>query len=71
VPDLPRIKIGFLQELRHYGNLNLMETKLRRLLDEFSFGPLREVLNAVPIQNNWPPTAPVNGYHGAFGSVGS
>ncbi len=62
-PDLPRLKIGFLKELRHYGNLNLMEMKLRRLLDEFSFGPLREVLNTIPIQNDWPPTSPVNGYH--------
>jgi polysaccharide deacetylase family protein (PEP-CTERM system associated) len=60
-PDLPRLKIGFFKELRHYGNLSLMEEKLRRLLGEFSFGPLRQVLNATPIQNDWPVTTPLNG----------
>jgi polysaccharide deacetylase family protein (PEP-CTERM system associated) len=68
-PDLPRIKIGFLKELRHYGNLALTEEKLRRLLDEFSFGPLREVLNVTPIQNDWPLTTPVNGHNGSLHSI--
>ncbi len=61
-PDLPRIKIGKFKALRHYGNLDLTEERLRRLLDEFSFAPLNEVLNSAHIQNDWPLTAPVNGY---------
>jgi polysaccharide deacetylase family protein (PEP-CTERM system associated) len=65
-PDLPRLRVGFLKELRHYGNLALTADKLRRLLDEFAFGPLREVLNAVPIQNDWPATTPVNGHNGVL-----
>jgi polysaccharide deacetylase family protein (PEP-CTERM system associated) len=68
-PNLPRLKIGFLKELRHYGNLALTEAKLRRLLDEFSFGPLRDVLSAVPIQNNWPMTTSANGRHGVLRPV--
>jgi len=63
-PDLPRIQIGFLKELRHYGNLGLTAEKLRRLLDEFSFGPLRDVLLAAPIQNDWPVTTSINGHNG-------
>ncbi|MDZ7289555.1 MAG: DUF3473 domain-containing protein [candidate division KSB1 bacterium] len=68
-PDLPRIKIGLFKALRHYGNLGLMEDKLRRLLDEFSFGSLREVLNSTDIQNDWPVTTPVNGRSGLYGPV--
>jgi polysaccharide deacetylase family protein (PEP-CTERM system associated) len=64
-PGLPRLKTGLFKTLRHYGNLSLTEERLRRLLDEFSFGPLSAVLNPAFIQNNWPLTAPVNGYNGA------
>jgi hypothetical protein len=60
-PDLPRIRVGFFKELRHYGNLGLTEEKLRRLLDEFAFGSLGEVLATMPIRNNWPATTPING----------
>lgn len=65
-PNLPRLKVGFIKELRHYGNLALTEDKLRRLLDEFSFAPLREVVKTTPIQNDWPLTLPVNGRNGVF-----
>jgi polysaccharide deacetylase family protein (PEP-CTERM system associated) len=65
-PDLPRLKIGLFKTLRHYGNLGLTEERLRRLLDEFSFGPLSKVINSSPILNDWPAFAPVNGYNGAL-----
>jgi hypothetical protein len=65
-PALPRIEIGLFKVLRHYGNLGLTESRLHRLLDEFSFGPLREVLNSAPILNDWPPVTPVNGYNGVL-----
>jgi len=61
-PHLPRLKVGFFKELRHYGNLSLTEDKLRRMLDEFSFGTLREVVEAASIQNNWPVSTPLNGH---------
>ncbi len=65
-PDLPHLKIGLFKALRHYGNLSLTEGRLRRLLDEFSFGPLSEVLTAAPIQNEWPATTPLNGPNGVL-----
>jgi polysaccharide deacetylase family protein (PEP-CTERM system associated) len=68
-PGLPRIKIGLFKALRHYGNIGLTEERLRRLLEEFSFGPLSEMLNSAPIQNDWPPAAPVNGYNGVLPPV--
>jgi polysaccharide deacetylase family protein (PEP-CTERM system associated) len=68
-PDLPRIKIGLLKSLRHYGNLGLTEERLHRLLDEFSFGPLSEVLNSSSILADWPAVAPVNGYNGVLQPV--
>ena len=34
-----------LSRMRHYVNLRTTETKLRRLLADFSFGPAREVLD--------------------------
>jgi polysaccharide deacetylase family protein (PEP-CTERM system associated) len=64
--DLPRIKIGLFKELRHYGNLALTEDKLRRLLDEFSFGPLCDILKTAPIQNDWPATTSSNGHNGVL-----
>ncbi len=42
-PGQPRIKVGLLSSLRHYANLSQMEKKLRRLLSDFSFAPVKEV----------------------------
>jgi polysaccharide deacetylase family protein (PEP-CTERM system associated) len=42
-PQQPRMPAGRLSRFRHYTNLNRMETKLRRLLDSFTFAPIREV----------------------------
>jgi polysaccharide deacetylase family protein (PEP-CTERM system associated) len=45
-PGQPRIKVGRLSRFRHYTNLDRCEARLRRLLAEFSFAPMREVLRA-------------------------
>jgi polysaccharide deacetylase family protein (PEP-CTERM system associated) len=41
--DQPRIQAGWISRFRHYTNLARMEGKLRRLLANFSFAPIREV----------------------------
>lgn len=43
-PDQPRLGAGGLAQLRHYRNLDQTEGRLRRLLADFTFGPMREVL---------------------------
>lgn len=42
-PDQPRIQCGWKSRVRHYTNLNTMEAKVRKLLANFTFGPIREV----------------------------
>lgn len=44
-PDQPRVKnIKFTYYLRHYTNLDKTESKLKKLLREFSFKPVRKAL---------------------------
>lgn len=43
-PGQPRLSTGRLSRLRHYHNLDQTEARLRRLLSDFHFGPMREVL---------------------------
>ncbi len=45
-PDQPRIQCGWKSRVRHYTNLNTMETKVRKLLANFKFAPIREVYAA-------------------------
>ncbi len=40
----PRLRVGWLTRLRHSVNVEKTETKLRRLLAEFSFAPAADVL---------------------------
>ena len=42
-PDQPRIQADRISRFRHYTNLGRMEKKLRKLLANFSFAPIREV----------------------------
>jgi len=44
-PDQPRIRAGALSRTRHYYNLDKTESRLRRLLKEFKFGRVSEVLS--------------------------
>ena len=43
-PEHPRVSFYWKARLTHYVNLRTTERKLRRLLQEFAFGPLSEVL---------------------------
>jgi polysaccharide deacetylase family protein (PEP-CTERM system associated) len=47
--EQPRIDAGLKSRLRHYTNLASCEGRLHRLLSEFSFAPMRNVLAASPI----------------------
>jgi polysaccharide deacetylase family protein (PEP-CTERM system associated) len=44
-PDQPRLDAGLLGRFRHYRNLEQCEGRLARLLKDFSFAPLRVVLD--------------------------
>lgn len=43
-PDQPRIDMPFRRKFVHYYGLGRTEKKLRKLLDDFDFGPMKEVL---------------------------
>lgn len=43
-PGQPRVPVGWLSRFRHYTNLDRCESRLRRLLGDFRFGAMREVL---------------------------
>jgi polysaccharide deacetylase family protein (PEP-CTERM system associated) len=45
-PDQPRLTAPLLSGLRHYRNLDKTETRLRRLLRDFTFGTVSDVLAA-------------------------
>jgi polysaccharide deacetylase family protein (PEP-CTERM system associated) len=45
-PEQPRLPASTVSRFRHYTNLDLTETRLRRLLADFPFAPLRDVLAA-------------------------
>jgi len=49
-PDQPRIPCPALSRFRHYRNLHQTEARLRRLLEDFSFAPVRQAMlhNAAP-----------------------
>jgi polysaccharide deacetylase family protein (PEP-CTERM system associated) len=44
-PEQPRIRVGAFSRFRHYTNLGRTESRLRRVLSEFSFTSMREVLH--------------------------
>ncbi len=52
-PDQPRLPVSGLSRLRHYGNLQHTEQRLQRLLREFRFAPIRDLIAS----NTWPETA--------------
>jgi hypothetical protein len=43
-PDQPRLPLPARHAVRHYANLHATQGKLARLLDEFAFAPLEDVL---------------------------
>jgi polysaccharide deacetylase family protein (PEP-CTERM system associated) len=46
-PGQPRFDAGYLDRFRHYRNLDKTEARLRRLLRDFSFAPLRDILAGI------------------------
>jgi polysaccharide deacetylase family protein (PEP-CTERM system associated) len=48
-PHQPRFAAGRLSRFRHYRNLHLTEARLGRLIDDFRFAPLSEVLDRLVI----------------------
>ena len=42
--EQPRLPVGMATRLRHYGNLGRTEGRLARLLDEFRFATIAEVV---------------------------
>lgn len=47
-PDQPRLPAGRVARFRHYRNLHRTESRLRALLKDFRFGPIRELLASRP-----------------------
>ena len=43
-PGQPRIAASWFSRFRHYNNLDQCEARLGRLLQDFSFAPMRQVL---------------------------
>lgn len=44
-PDLPRVKMSRKNSFRQYGNLESMQPKLQKLLDDFDFIPLSDYID--------------------------
>jgi polysaccharide deacetylase family protein (PEP-CTERM system associated) len=47
-PGQPRLSAGWLSRFRHYRNLDRTEDRLQRLLRDFRFAPLRQIVAGVP-----------------------
>lgn len=58
-PLQPRLPVGPLTRYRHYHNLRKTEDRLRRLLRDFRFAPLREVLDRMPADAVAAPLGPL------------
>jgi polysaccharide deacetylase family protein (PEP-CTERM system associated) len=43
-PGQPRVKVKWFSRFRHYTNLHRCEARLRRVLSDFAFAPMRDVL---------------------------
>lgn len=56
-PGQPRVRASLKSRVRHYTNLYRTEIRLRKLLGEFSFAPVRDVLRSLGflrnVNGNW------------------
>ena len=50
-PDQPRLHASWLSRFRHYRHLDQTEPRLRRLLADFRFAPLRQVLDEAELDS--------------------
>ena len=57
-PLIPRIEVGNMKHLRHYGNLALMEERIISLLKHFQFTTVWQVLQERREFHQWPETKP-------------
>jgi polysaccharide deacetylase family protein (PEP-CTERM system associated) len=48
-PDQPRMPVGRVSRFRHYRNLHVTAARLERLLRDFAFGPLADLLVATHV----------------------
>jgi hypothetical protein len=56
-PDQPRLNTSALGRFRHYRNLHQTEARLRRLLADFSFGPMTSMLQSAGCRTTSPEPA--------------
>jgi polysaccharide deacetylase family protein (PEP-CTERM system associated) len=66
-PDQPRVNVGFRSRFRHYNNLEKCEVRLRRLVRDFRFGAVRDVLESISLL----PPSSVSGQTSASRSLSS
>ena len=59
-PEQPRIAAGWRSRFRHYQNLRSTEAKFTRLLDDFCWAPMSEILSKSLRESN-PKDEVVNG----------
>lgn len=50
-PEQPRISAGWFSTFRHYTNLGRCNRRLRKLLQDFKFGPTIDILKAISISS--------------------
>jgi len=50
--DLPRVDLGWKNRIRQYGNLNTMESKVRKLLNDFDFLTINEYIKYLKRPDN-------------------
>ena len=58
-PDQPRLPARGLSRFRHYRNLSQTEPRLRRLLRDFRFGPMRELIGGPFARSGEPAAEPL------------
>jgi len=56
-PEQPRIAASWFSRFRHYNNLDMCESRLRRLMADFQFGTSWDVLNALGLTSSSNPIA--------------
>jgi polysaccharide deacetylase family protein (PEP-CTERM system associated) len=56
-PEQPRLAAGRLSRFRHYRNLDKTEGRLRQLVQDFRFVPLRQILAEMPTRSPHEPAA--------------
>jgi polysaccharide deacetylase family protein (PEP-CTERM system associated) len=69
-PGQPRISVGVVSRFRHYTNLSRCEARLRRLLGEFAFASMAEVLRGISdLAESELADSAAAGYSGTAGSA--